>query len=251
MTSDPEARISRAAVTDDAANSRLRAQQGSRRRPVVACRPATRRPGGQGESDVSVSAREGLPSREDARSPRHGRRGVQQPVAIDLLAAAGARWTACATAKLSREIIEPCLRPCRRPCCWPGAGRRTIACWANGPCTRPPTASRPTSTTISPAAPRGHRGRPRDLRQARRRPARGRRDPASPQASDVDSYMSRQVRRPDDPNTSKHVQDEIREPDLVEPILAMYEAAAGAPLTGGRTSRSPTARSHRCSTIAT
>ncbi len=32
-------------------------------------------------------------------------------------------------------------------------------------------------------------------------------------------------------NTTKHVQDEVREPDLVEPILAMYEAAAGAPLT--------------------
>jgi trimethylamine---corrinoid protein Co-methyltransferase len=32
-------------------------------------------------------------------------------------------------------------------------------------------------------------------------------------------------------NTSKHIQDEIREPELVEPILAMYEAAAGAALT--------------------
>jgi trimethylamine--corrinoid protein Co-methyltransferase len=31
-------------------------------------------------------------------------------------------------------------------------------------------------------------------------------------------------------NTGKHVQDEVRTPDMVEPILAVYEAAAGAPL---------------------
>ena len=31
-------------------------------------------------------------------------------------------------------------------------------------------------------------------------------------------------------STSKHIQDEIRAPELVEPILAMYEAATGAPL---------------------
>jgi len=54
----------------------------------------------------------------------------------------------------------------------------------------------------------------------------------SPQASDLDPYMlpiawqAITIR-----NTSKHVQDEIREPELVEPILDMYEAAAGAPLS--------------------
>jgi len=31
-------------------------------------------------------------------------------------------------------------------------------------------------------------------------------------------------------NTGKHIQDEIREPELVEPVLAMYEAAGGATL---------------------
>jgi trimethylamine--corrinoid protein Co-methyltransferase len=31
-------------------------------------------------------------------------------------------------------------------------------------------------------------------------------------------------------NTSKHVQDEVREPELVDPVLAVYEAAAGASL---------------------
>jgi trimethylamine--corrinoid protein Co-methyltransferase len=32
-------------------------------------------------------------------------------------------------------------------------------------------------------------------------------------------------------NTTKHVQDEVRTPDMVEPILELYEAACGAPLT--------------------
>lgn len=53
----------------------------------------------------------------------------------------------------------------------------------------------------------------------------------SPQASDLDAYslpvmwQAISIR-----NTGKHIQDEIREPHLVEPILAMYEAAAGASL---------------------
>ena len=32
-------------------------------------------------------------------------------------------------------------------------------------------------------------------------------------------------------NTTKHVQDEVRTPDMVEPILEIYEAASGAPLS--------------------
>jgi trimethylamine--corrinoid protein Co-methyltransferase len=32
-------------------------------------------------------------------------------------------------------------------------------------------------------------------------------------------------------NSTKHVQDEVREPGMVEPILEIYEAACGAPLT--------------------
>ena len=32
-------------------------------------------------------------------------------------------------------------------------------------------------------------------------------------------------------NTTKHIQDEIRTPEMVAPILAMYEAACGSPLT--------------------
>ena len=54
----------------------------------------------------------------------------------------------------------------------------------------------------------------------------------SPQTGDVDSWtmplvmQATMVR-----NSSKHVQDEVRTPEMVEPILEIYEAAAGAPLT--------------------
>ena len=53
----------------------------------------------------------------------------------------------------------------------------------------------------------------------------------SPQAGDVDAWsmplvMQAVVAR----NTGKHVQDEVRTPELVEPVLAVYEAAAGVPL---------------------
>jgi trimethylamine---corrinoid protein Co-methyltransferase len=53
----------------------------------------------------------------------------------------------------------------------------------------------------------------------------------SPQAGDVDAWlmplaMQATVVR----NTSKHVQDEVRTPQMVEPILAIYEAACGASL---------------------
>ena len=53
----------------------------------------------------------------------------------------------------------------------------------------------------------------------------------SPQTSDVDAHMMPLVMQATClRNTSKHIQDEIRSPELVEPILAMYEAASGAPL---------------------
>jgi len=53
----------------------------------------------------------------------------------------------------------------------------------------------------------------------------------SPQTSDVDARMMPLVMQATClRNTGKHIQDEIRAPELVEPILAMYEAASGAPL---------------------
>lgn len=53
----------------------------------------------------------------------------------------------------------------------------------------------------------------------------------SPQTADVDAHTMPLVMQAIClRNTSKHIQDEIRLPQLVEPILAMYEAATGAPL---------------------
>jgi trimethylamine--corrinoid protein Co-methyltransferase len=53
----------------------------------------------------------------------------------------------------------------------------------------------------------------------------------SPQTSDVEAHMMPLVMQATClRNTSKHIQDEIRSPELVEPILAMYEAASGASL---------------------
>ena len=53
----------------------------------------------------------------------------------------------------------------------------------------------------------------------------------SPQAGDVDAWMMPLVMQATMiRNTAKHVQDEVRTPEMVEPILALYEAAAGAPL---------------------
>jgi trimethylamine--corrinoid protein Co-methyltransferase len=53
----------------------------------------------------------------------------------------------------------------------------------------------------------------------------------SPQAGDVDPWlmplaMQATVVR----NSAKHIQDEVRTPDMVEPILEIYEAASGATL---------------------
>jgi trimethylamine:corrinoid methyltransferase-like protein len=54
----------------------------------------------------------------------------------------------------------------------------------------------------------------------------------SPQAGDVPAWeqplvmQATMVR-----NSTKHVQDEVRTPEMVEPILEIYEAAVGAPLT--------------------
>lgn len=53
----------------------------------------------------------------------------------------------------------------------------------------------------------------------------------SPQTSDVEAHTVALVMQATClQNTGKHIQDEIRAPELVEPILAMYEAASGASL---------------------
>ena len=54
----------------------------------------------------------------------------------------------------------------------------------------------------------------------------------SPQTGDVDAWeMPLVMNSICIRNSTKHVQDEVREPEMVEPMLEMYEAAAGASLT--------------------
>ena len=59
----------------------------------------------------------------------------------------------------------------------------------------------------------------------------------SPQAGDVDAWLmplvmqATMVR-----NSTKHVQDEVRTPEMVEPILEIYEAAAARRSRSARTS---------------
>lgn len=53
----------------------------------------------------------------------------------------------------------------------------------------------------------------------------------SPQAGDVDAWMMPLVMQATCArNTVKHIQDEVRTPEMVEPILQIYEAASGAPI---------------------
>lgn len=53
----------------------------------------------------------------------------------------------------------------------------------------------------------------------------------SPNPSDADPWtLPLETQRAVVRNTGKHVQDEVRTPEMVEPIVAIYEAACGAPL---------------------
>jgi trimethylamine:corrinoid methyltransferase-like protein len=155
------------------------------------------------------------------------------PAAIDLLEQAGARVDRDAlTAKLTWDLIEPCLKLLPDTVLLAGRAAqndRVLGEW-------------PLHTTTD-----GIQTYVYDDLSGERREATAR-DLAtfvklgdalsevdaiwpSPQASDLDPYMlpllwhAISLR-----NTSKHIQDEVREPELVEPILEMYEAAAGATL---------------------
>ena len=156
------------------------------------------------------------------------------PAAIDLLAAAGAQVDRDAlTAKLTWDIIEPCLKTVPKTVLL--AGRRPEDDRVLGEWPLHTTTDGIQTYVYDDLTGRRREGTAADLETfVRLGDALSEVDAIwpSPQASDIDPYMlplrfaEITVR-----NTSKHVQDEIREPDLVEPILAMYEAAAGAPLT--------------------
>ena len=86
---------------------------------------------------------------------------------------------------------------------------------------------------VTGRAPRRHHRRPRRrhqaVRRARARSTRcGRRRTPATLAADVLPLVTQAVMVR---NTTKHVQDEVRTPEMVEPILEIYEAACGASLT--------------------
>ena len=156
------------------------------------------------------------------------------PQAIDLLASAGAEVDRDAlTAKLTWDIIEACLKTAPKKVLL--AGRRPEDDRVLGEWPLHTITDGIQTYVYDDLTGRRREGTAADLETfVKLGDALSEVDTIwpSPQASDIDPYMlpvkfaELTIR-----NTSKHVQDEVREPDLVEPILAMYEAAAGAPLT--------------------
>jgi trimethylamine---corrinoid protein Co-methyltransferase len=156
------------------------------------------------------------------------------PQAIDLLASAGAEVDRDAlTAKLTWDIIEPCLKTAPKKVLLAGRRPEDDRVLGEGPLHT--TTDGIQTYVYDDLTGRRREGTAADLETfVKLGDALSEVDAIwpSPQASDIDPYMlpvkfaELTIR-----NTSKHVQDEVREPDLVEPILAMYEAAAGAPLS--------------------
>lgn len=156
------------------------------------------------------------------------------PRAIDLLAAAGACVDRAAlTARLSWDLIEPALETVPRTVLLAGrdastdcvlGGDRLIA-----------TSDGMTTYVLDDATGKRRDGTAADL-AAVTRLCDGLDEIdtlwPSPNPGDVPAGIlplltqATMVR-----NSTKHVQDEVRTPEMVEPILEIYEAACGAPLT--------------------
>ena len=159
--------------------------------------------------------------------------GYNTPAAIELLAAAGAEVDReRLTAKLSWDLIEPCLRTVPRTVLL--AGRRPEDDRVLGEWPLHTTTDGIQTYVYDDLTGERREATSADLAEfVHLGDALSEVDAIwpSPQASDIDPYMlplrfaEITVR-----NTSKHVQDEVREPELVEPVLAVYEAAAGASL---------------------
>ena len=156
------------------------------------------------------------------------------PEAIDLLEAAGAQVDReNLTAKLTWDIIEPALKTAPKQVLLAGrvpevdvvlGGDRWI-CTSDGM----------TTNVLDDMTGEMRSGTVEDLaRFTRLTDAIPEIDTLwpSPQTGDVDAHnmplvmQATMVR-----NSVKHVQDEVRAPEMVDPILEMYEVAAGAKLT--------------------
>lgn len=155
------------------------------------------------------------------------------PAALDLLEQAGAQVDREAlTARLTWDVIEPALKTAPRTVLLAGRRReddRVLGEW-------PLVVTSDGMTTYMQNDRTGERaaGTLADLVTVTRLcDAMPNLDTLwpSPQTSDADPFlMPLQMQATMVRNSSKHVQDEVRTPELVEPILAIYEAAAGASL---------------------
>jgi trimethylamine---corrinoid protein Co-methyltransferase len=156
------------------------------------------------------------------------------PEAIDLLEAAGAQVDReTLTAKLTWDVIEPALATAPKQVLL--AGRVPEADVVLGGDRWICTSDGMTTNVVDDATGEMRSGTVEDLaRFTRLTDAMPEIDTLwpSPQAGDVNGHnmplvMQATVIR----NGVKHVQDEVRAPEMVDPILEMYEAAAGAKLT--------------------
>jgi trimethylamine--corrinoid protein Co-methyltransferase len=154
--------------------------------------------------------------------------------AIDLLADAGAQVDReTLTAKLTWDVIEPALKT--SPAQVLLAGRVPEVDVTLGGDRWVCTSDGMTTNVLDDRTGEVHNGTVDDLalftRLTDAMPAIDTLWP-SPQTGDIDGWnmplvMQATMMR----NGSKHVQDEVRAPEMVDPILDMYEAAAGAKLT--------------------
>ncbi len=153
------------------------------------------------------------------------------PLAIDLLAEAGAQVDReRLTARFGWDLVERCLATVPREILLAGRdavrdrvlGRDRLVTTSDGMCTY----------VVDDLSGERREGTQADLaRFTHLVDALDEIDThwPSPQTADVEPRMMPLVMQATClRNTGKHIQDEIREPALVEPILAMYEAASGA-----------------------
>ena len=156
------------------------------------------------------------------------------PKALDLLEAAGAQVDrGRLTARLTWDLIEPALKTVPRTVLL--AGRDPADDRLLGGEDLVATSDGMTTYVLDDVTGRRREGTAADLADvARLCDALDEIDVLwpSPQAGDVDAWLmplamqATMVR-----NSTKHVQDEVRTPEMVEPILEIYEAAAGASLS--------------------
>ena len=155
------------------------------------------------------------------------------PQAIDIVEAAGAEVDRDAlTAKLPWALVEAASRWCRATSFWRRAIRSATCTSPTARWSRRPTGRRPTSWTI--AAARVSRARPKrwaaSCASSTRLPEIDFLWP-SLSARDLDPVTANlEIQAISLRNSTKHIQDEVRSPEYVEPLVEILEAVAGASL---------------------